>query len=111
MSTTVSWVPVVREDEVVGPPWPCHDVDGVRVRLVRDPDGRLHAVEPRCPHLQSPLDHAEVEGDVLLCPRHWYGYELATGANVVPGWRDHPLAVHPVRVVDGVVEVGREPRS
>lgn len=101
-----SWVPVVPVDEVAGPPWPRHEVAGVEVRIVRDAAGDLHVIGARCPHLDSPLDRAEVEGGTLLCPRHWYAYELATGRNVHPGWeRDVDLPVFAVRVVDGMVEV------
>lgn len=111
MSDALHWVPVCPQAEVTGPPWSCHEVAGVRVRLLRDGDGRIHAVQPECPHLQAPLDRAEVEGGTVLCSRHWYQYELATGENVSPGRRAHGLAVHPVRVVDGTVEVGVEPRG
>lgn len=110
MSDARAWVPVCPDAEVTGPPWRCHDVAGVPVRLVRDRDGRIHAIQPTCPHLQAPLDRAETEGDTVLCPRHWYGYDLATGENVIPGWSDQDLRIHPVRVVDGMVEVDPEPR-
>lgn len=109
MTDDVSWVPVVAAADVTGPPWACHDVSGVLVRLLRDADGGIHAVQPSCPHLEAPLDHAEIEGDTVLCPRHWYGYDLRSGENVTPGWRDLPLVVHPVRVVDGIVHVALEP--
>lgn len=105
--SAVRWVPVVAATAVTEPPWPCHDVEGTPVRLVRAPDGAIHAIGPTCPHQDSPLDRAEVEGPLVLCPRHYYAYDLATGSNEHPGWdRDEPLPVHPVRVVDGVVEVG-----
>lgn len=100
------WVPVARSADVTGPPWRCHEVEGVAVRLIRDPEGEVHAIGAACPHLQAPLDRAEVEGDRILCPRHWYEYDLASGANVHPGWgRDVALAVFPVDVIDGMVHV------
>lgn len=100
------WVPVVPAADVAGPPWPCHEVAGVNVRLIRDPQGRIHAVAAACPHLDSPLDRAEVEDGRLLCPRHWYAYDLPTGANAHPGLpRNDDLAVYGVEVRDGVVHV------
>jgi 3-phenylpropionate/trans-cinnamate dioxygenase ferredoxin component len=100
------WVPVVAVADVTGPPWPCHDVAGFQVRIVRGVDRGLHAIGPACPHQDAPLDRAEVEGDQVLCPRHYYAYDATTGMNTLPG-RDTDLAlpVYPVRVVDGMVEV------
>ncbi len=102
-----TWVPVVPADEVTAPPWPCHDVAGVPVRLVRGPDDQILAIGPTCPHLDSPLDRAEVEEGRVLCPRHVYTYDADTGANVHPGFeRDAALPVYPVEVRDGMVHVG-----
>lgn len=104
--TEPPWVPVVPADEVTAPPWPCRDVAGVPVRLVRAPAGEILAIGPTCPHLASPLDRAEVEGDRVLCPRHWYAYDAASGRNVHPGFdRDPALPVYPVEVRDGMVFV------
>lgn len=100
------WVAVVAESEVTGPPWACHEVEGVTVRLVRDADGRIHAVAPSCPHLDAPLDRAVVGDGTVECPRHFYAYDLASGTNRFPGlsWA-LPLPVWPVEVRDGVVHV------
>ena len=104
--TDPTWVPVVPADEVNAPPWPCHEVAGVQVRLLRGADGEILAIGPTCPHLASPLDRAEVEGDRILCPRHLYAYEATTGANVHPGLdRAGALPVYPVQVRDGMVHV------
>lgn len=101
-----TWVPVVPADEVTVPPWPCHDVAGVPVRLVRGPEDEIVAIGPTCPHLASPLDRAHVDGDRVLCPRHWYEYDASTGQNLHPGLaKDLALPVYPVEVRDGVVHV------
>lgn len=104
--TDSTWVPVVPAHEVTAPPWPCHDVAGVPVRLVRGPADQIVAIGAACPHLQSPLDRAEIEDGQVLCPRHWYAYDMATGTNLHPGFdRDPSLPVYPVEVRDGVVHV------
>lgn len=101
-----TWVPVVAVAEVTGPPWPCHDVGGTPVRIVRGDGGDLHAIGPACPHQDAPLDRAEVEGDQVLCPRHYYSYDVATGVNSLPGrGTDLALSIYPVRVVGGMVQV------
>lgn len=104
--STHAWVPVMPAADVAGPPWPCLDVAGTSLRLVRDGHGDIHAVGAACPHLDSPLDRAEIEDGQLLCPRHWYAYDLATGTNQHPGLpRNDALAVHPVEIRDGIVHV------
>lgn len=105
--TEPTWVPVAPADDVTTPPWPCHDVGGVTLRLVRSPDGAIHAVAPACPHLDAPLDRAVLEGEQVLCPRHWYAWEIATGRNVHPGLEREGLGlpVYPVEVRDGIVHV------
>ena len=102
----LTWVPVVPVEEVATPPWPCHDVAGTPVRLVRSPDGTVLAIGPSCPHLDAPLDRAEVEDGTVLCPRHWYAYDPASGRNLHPALDGAPsLPVHPVEVRDGIVHV------
>lgn len=101
-----TWIPVVPADEVASPPWPCHDVDGVPVRLVRGPSDEIVAIGPVCPHLDSPLDRAEVDDGHVLCPRHFYSYDVDSGANVHPGLPSAAdLPVYPVLVRDGMVHV------
>lgn len=104
--TDPTWVPVAPADQVTVPPWPCHDVAGVTVRLVRGPDDEILAIAPACPHLDSPLDRAEVEDGQVLCPRHWYAYDATTGANVHPAVAHaSALPIYPVDVRDGIVHV------
>lgn len=99
------WVPVGPAAEVAGPPWPCHDVAGMALRLVRTPDGDVVAVGAACPHLGAPLTHAEVTSERVVCVHHFYEFALTDGRNLFPGWEEAQLAVFPSRVVDGVVEV------
>lgn len=104
-----TWVAVAPAADVDAPPWPCHEVAGHPVRLVRAPDGAILAIGASCPHLASPLDRAEVEGGQVWCPRHWYSYDADTGQNRHPGldWAA-ALPVHPVEVRDGIVHVAVE---
>jgi nitrite reductase/ring-hydroxylating ferredoxin subunit len=110
MSASPTWVAVAPADEVDVPPWPCRDVAGLPVRLLRTPGGDILAVGASCPHLDSPLDRAEVEpgpdGEQVLCPRHWYAYDAASGQNRHPALDSSaPLPVYPVEVRDGIVHV------
>ncbi len=41
--------------------------------------GRVYAVDALCPHRSGRLVEGLVRGDVLVCPSHWYRFELGTG--------------------------------
>ena len=91
--------------------------------VVRSDDGRSFAVfvvdgesaSPRvtdavCPHNQGPLEQGWVrDGRVLVCPWHWYRFDLDTGAcETAP---QHRLATYPVVELDGerYADVGEAP--
>jgi 3-phenylpropionate/trans-cinnamate dioxygenase ferredoxin subunit len=82
-------------------------------------DGRLYAVNNRCPHHGGPLCHGSIggtrlpsdpgqydwgmEGRVLTCPWHGWQYELDTGQTLFdPTVR---VPVHPVAVEDDQIAV------
>jgi len=48
-------------------------------------DGRVYAVNNRCPHRGGPLIRGFVEaGPAIRCPMHGWRYDLATGASDRP---------------------------
>lgn len=71
-------------------------------------DGGYVAVEDVCTHDGGELASGVCEGDVIVCPRHGARFSLRTGAVLAPPAYE-PIAVFPVRVVDGMVQV-RDPR-
>ncbi len=48
--------------------------------LVLNLDGRLYAISNICPHEGAALQRGRVEGTVLYCPLHRWGFDLTTGA-------------------------------
>ena len=69
-------------------------------------DGELRAIEDRCSHDDGPLCEGDWEPDecVVTCPRHGARFDLATGRPLsLPAIV--PVAVFPVRVEDGIVQV------
>jgi nitrite reductase/ring-hydroxylating ferredoxin subunit len=64
-------------------------------------DGRLLAVEDRCPHAGATLSEGAVEGGVVTCPGHGSQFEVATGERV------RGPADLGVRTFDVVVDGGR----
>ncbi len=81
------------------------DVDGVAVAVVRVGD-RVFAVNDVCSHANVSLSDGEVWCDELEleCPKHGSAFSLTTGeAITLPATQ--PVAVYPVSVVDGSVDV------
>jgi 3-phenylpropionate/trans-cinnamate dioxygenase ferredoxin subunit len=102
----VAWVDVCPAEEL--PPGamklvPNGQFDAVGVYNC---DGELRAIEDRCSHDDGPLCEGDWEPDecVVTCPRHGARFDLATGRPLsLPAFQ--PVAVFPVRVEDGIVQV------
>ena len=68
--------------------------------------GELFAIEDRCSHDDGPLCEGEFDPEtgVVVCPRHGATFDIRTGRPLtLPAYE--PVAVYPVRVVDGIVKV------
>jgi len=85
------------------------DHDG-RGYLVIDLGDRLVVTDALCPHKQTPLLDGVIRDGCLVCPGHWYAFDLATGGCRTA--RDTDLRLHPVVEVDGTLyaEVTVEPQ-
>jgi len=59
------------------------EVAGKKIVLVKT-DNNIFAVDARCPHAGGHLCDGFVEGDLIICPLHRYGFNLSTGKNVDP---------------------------
>lgn len=100
---------------------PLGEPDG-RTRWEFEHDGRRFAVfvvdegyvvvDALCPHRQGRLVDGLIRDGAIVCPSHWYRFDLATGqCRTTP---DHHLTRYPVVVRDGVAcaEIApRKPRS
>ena len=65
--------------------------------------GRLFAVDNRCPHMGFPLDRGTVQDCILTCHWHHARFDLGTGGTF-DQWADD-VRVFPVRIEDGAVLV------
>jgi 3-phenylpropionate/trans-cinnamate dioxygenase ferredoxin subunit len=75
------------------------DVDGVRIAIVRDSAGDVHAVDDTCSHAKVSLSEGEVEDCTIECWLHGSRFDLRTGQpTALPAIR--PVAVYPV-TIDG----------
>ena len=70
-------------------------------------DGRVFAVDNRCPHMGFPLDRGSVKDGILTCHWHHARFDLSSGGTFNPFADD--VQSFPVSVVDGEVWVNPEP--
>ncbi len=70
-------------------------------------DGRVFAVDNRCPHMGFPLDRGSVQDGILTCHWHHARFDLSSGGTFNPFADD--VRSFPVSVVDGEVWVNPEP--
>jgi len=54
------------------------------IAVFRTGDGRVFALEDRCPHRGGPLSQGIVHGHCVTCPLHDWVIDLGTGAAVAP---------------------------
>jgi 3-phenylpropionate/trans-cinnamate dioxygenase ferredoxin component len=97
------WIDVVAENELAPGTWRTIDVDGTDV-AVFNLDGAYYAIEDVCTHDGGVLTGGEVDGDVIVCPRHGARFSIRTGEVLAPpAYEDVPT--FPVRVEAGIVQV------
>ncbi|MFB6170573.1 MAG: Rieske (2Fe-2S) protein [Haloarculaceae archaeon] len=70
-------------------------------------EGRVYAVDNRCPHMGFPLAEGTVDDGVLTCHWHHARFELACGDTFDP-WADD-VRTFPVEVRDGQVYLDPDP--
>jgi 3-phenylpropionate/trans-cinnamate dioxygenase ferredoxin subunit len=97
------WIDVAAENELAPGTWRTIDVDGTEV-AVFNLDGAYCAIEDVCTHDGGVLTGGEVDGDVIVCPRHGARFSIRTGEVLAPpAYEDVPT--FPVRVEAGIVQV------
>jgi 3-phenylpropionate/trans-cinnamate dioxygenase ferredoxin subunit len=101
------WIPTVPVDEIDPEDLLPFDHAGHAYAIYRDEDGAVFATDGLCTHENVRLCEGLVMGDQIECPKHNGRFNYKTGAaERLPCVRD--LKTYPVRVVDGMVEIGLE---
>jgi len=85
-----------------------HQVGGHSVALFEH-EGRVYAVDNRCPHMGFPLSKGTVDDGLLTCHWHHARFELAEGDTLDP-WADD-VQTFPTAVRDGTVYVDPDPEQ
>ena len=76
----------------------CYVIGPDEIAVFRQRDGRLFAIQNRCPHRQGPLSEGVIGGGHVICPLHAHRFNLTTGAGSEP---DECVQVHRVKDLDG----------
>jgi nitrite reductase/ring-hydroxylating ferredoxin subunit len=79
-------------------------IGDVRVGLFRI-GGEYYALEDGCPHAGASLSLGAIEGDVVRCRIHHWGFCLRDGAYVDEDKPCFAARSFPVRIADGEVQV------
>lgn len=67
--------------------------------------GQFFSIGDICTHDDGPVGDGDIEGYNIVCPRHGGEFDIKTGKAVqMPAVVDIPA--YPVRVVEGIIQVG-----
>jgi nitrite reductase (NADH) small subunit len=64
-------------------------------------DGEVVVTDGTCPHRGGPIGEGVIRDGAVVCPWHWYVFDLRTGECRVAYAYAEPLRRHPVRLVGG----------
>jgi len=101
-----AWVDVAAEAEITPSQPAVLRMGRLQLAVLRNEEGELWAVDNRCPHEGYPLAEGQLRGCTLTCAWHNFKFDLRDG-RCLKG--DEAVAVFPVRVVDGRVQVDPRP--
>lgn len=100
------WLNVARVSELPDREWRTVERGNTYV-AVFNLGGEYFAIEDVCTHDGGDLASGWMEGDEIVCPRHGAHFCVKTGeVRSPPAYED--VAVVPVRVQDGMIQVKRE---
>ncbi len=104
------WIDVASADAIADGGHRLVEVAGTEV-AVFNLNGEFFAVENLCTHEQVPIADGELDDDcTITCPVHEAEFCLRTGEVLEPP-AEEPLTVFPVRVREGMVQIGDQPRD
>ena len=88
----------------------CFEIMGKMIGVYHLPDG-FYAIDDPCPHAGASLARGCIEGDVIQCRIHYWGFGIKDGL-----CREQEIPVdnvntYEVRVENGNIEVSTTPRQ
>jgi nitrite reductase (NADH) small subunit len=97
-----NFVKAARVEEIPPGTGKAVEVSGQPVALF-NVDGTFHAVDGLCPHQGGPLGEGFLEGQVVVCPWHFWQFDVVKGH--APDLPEAVIRKFPVRVDGGDVLV------
>jgi nitrite reductase (NADH) small subunit len=79
--------------------------DGSPIALTRLADDRVVAFENKCPHFGGPLALGQLRGNEIVCPWHFFRFDLTTGHAIGTDKSIMRMKLFPVNVENGDVFV------
>jgi 3-phenylpropionate/trans-cinnamate dioxygenase ferredoxin subunit len=80
---------------------------GREILICHTPEG-FFAVDNTCTHADARLSEGRLRGTRVICPLHGASFDVRDG-RVLGAPAERALAVHALRIVDGIIEVAVEP--
>lgn len=94
-----TWQPLGKLDDIeVGDKKEIALTNGKLVLLIRTESG-FHACCADCPHQDTPLVEGSLDRDVLMCPLHFWQWDIRTGEKI--GIAELPLEIFELRQENG----------
>jgi nitrite reductase/ring-hydroxylating ferredoxin subunit len=100
----IQWTPVGPMANFSGEHGTLVQIGARRIGVYRH-DGKWYALKDACPHAGVALHKGKVRDGAATCTGHGWTFDLASG-DMRQGGRPCKAATYPVRVVNGIVEVG-----
>lgn len=68
-------------------------------------DKHFYAIDDRCPHAGASLTRGHLEGEIVRCRIHHWGFCLRSGRYVDQDRPTYDARTYPLRVVDGEIQI------
>jgi 3-phenylpropionate/trans-cinnamate dioxygenase ferredoxin component len=100
----IEWVEIAPVEELPNGERLFVEIEG-KPLVIFNIAGQFFSIGDVCSHDDGPVGEGDIEGDNIVCPRHGAEFDIRTGKAVqLPAVVDIPA--YPVRVVDGIIQVG-----
>jgi len=96
------WVRVAEAAEIGEGQVRSVTADG-KAMVITHHNGEFGALDSKCPHQRGPLGDGTIEGGLLRCPWHGWGFDPVSGEAIEGG--HHDVQSYPVEVRDGDIYV------
>jgi nitrite reductase (NADH) small subunit len=84
MNVTLTSVNLGSVEKIPAGQGRCYKVLSEEIAVFRQRDGRLFAIQNRCPHRQGPLSEGIIGEGKVICPLHSHKFDLHTGRGSEP---------------------------